>query len=94
MQAARRGAGGDLLDHFQRDHLAGQLGEALEAAADVQEAVGVELDDVAGGVPAGAAGRRRLDDAGLVEQQVALHQVRSLHVQRAAVVDAGTASSW
>ncbi|MND95954.1 hypothetical protein D3C80_882230 [compost metagenome] len=55
----------------------------------MQESVGVELDDVAGGVPAGAAGRRRLDDAGLVEQQVALHQVWSLHVQRAAVVDAG-----
>ena len=35
-----------------RDHLAADFGEAAEAAGDVDEAVGVELGDVAGDVPA------------------------------------------
>ena len=50
------------LDRAQRHHLAGDLGEALGAAANGDEAFAVDRNDIAGVVPAG----QRLQFAGPV----------------------------
>ena len=54
--------GHERLDGRERDHLAADLGETLGTAADRDEALLVDSDDVAGVVP---AFRRRLDHAGV-----------------------------
>ena len=86
---AGRGGSGVLLDDFERNHLARDLGKALDAPANGDKTFIVDRDDVARRVPARALGGRRLNHAGLVVEQIAFHHVRPLHVQRAAVVDAG-----
>ena len=58
--------GGEAFDRGQADHLAADLGEALGAAADGDEAFIVDRDDVAGVVPAAF---RRLKHAGLFERR-------------------------
>ena len=89
MGKARRSVGRVLLDNFERNHFTGNLGKALDAPANGHKAFIVDRHDVARCVPARTLGGRRLNDAGLVVEQITLHHVRPLHVQRAAVIDAG-----
>ena len=85
-----RSACRQFLHHFQRDHLAGNLGEAFHPAAYVQETFGVDLDDIAGAVPARAQFRsRRLQIARLFKAVITAHHVRAFDMQHAAVIYAG-----
>ena len=61
--ASGHSSAGQRLDGGERDHLAADLGEALGAALDGDEALLVDGDDVAGVVP---AFRRRLEHAGIL----------------------------
>src|SRR6202167_5617405 len=89
MAEARCRLSGYAFHRLERDHLAGNLGEALDATPDVNEIVPVYFDDVACRVPSVADRLGRLNDAGPVVEQVTLHDVRSLDVQRPAVLDTG-----
>ena len=73
------------LDRAQRHHLAGDLGEALGAAANADEALAVDRHDVAGVVPAIV---QRLQLARAVGGHVAHHHVRPGEPQPAAFGDA------
>ena len=73
------------LDRAERHHLAGDLGEALGAAADRDEAFAVDRDDVAGVVP---AVYERLQLARAVGGHVAHHDVGAGDPQPAAIGDA------
>jgi hypothetical protein len=70
------------LDHFERDHFARYLGEALDPAKHHDETVAVHADHVSGVVPARSGLRlRRLQHARLVVEQVTEHDVGAAHVQ-------------
>src|SRR6202008_4784967 len=68
----------------ERDHLAADLGEALGAALDGDEALRVDGHDVAGVVPALG---RRLEYARIVSLEIAEHHVRPTHIEPPAFVD-------
>ncbi len=89
MNKAGGRVGGNGLDDLERDHLSGDFGEALHASADVDESFRVDVNDVARAVPTFADRTRRLNDTGLVMQEIALHDVGTLHVQDTATVDPG-----
>ena len=72
VQAVGPEAAGQGLDGGEGDHLAGDLGEALGPAEDPDVALGVDVDDVAGVVP---ALRRRLELPRLLGPEVAEHDV-------------------
>ena len=73
-------------DRGQRDHLAADLGEALEAAEDGDETAGIDADDIAGVVDAGF---RRLQPAGRLGPEIAQHEIRPFQDQPAAFGHAG-----
>ena len=75
----------EILDGAERHHLTRDLREALRAPLDRHESLGIDVDDVAGVVPAVS---RRLEHAGLLGAQVAEHHVRAADEEPAAVVDA------
>ena len=63
---------------LERNHFAGDFGEALDSALDFDEAVGVYVDDVAGVVPALAVGGLRpFQNAWVRFAPVAQYSVRS-----------------
>ena len=78
--------GDDILDRRERNGFAGDLGEALGAALDRDEALLVDRHDVAGVVPAAWRG---FELARIVGPIIADHDVRAPHDQPAALVDAG-----
>ena len=75
----------EIFDGAKRHHLARDLREAFRAPLDRHEALGIELDDVAGVVPAVS---RRLEHAWLFSAQVSEHHVRAVDEEPAARVDA------
>ncbi len=77
--------GGDGFDRRERHHLARDLGKALGAAFDGDEAGGVDRHDIAGVVP---AVRRRFEHAGILRAQIADHDIGTAHRQPPALVDA------
>ena len=85
MLGVGRGAQRDGFDRFQRYHFARYFGKALDPSEYAHKAIGVDLDHVAGVVP---AVNRRLQHAGLVEQVIALHHVRAAHAEQAALGNA------
>ena len=88
MDKGRRCGGGIFFDHFERNHLACNLGEALDAPQNGHKAALIQINDVAGGIPARATRRWRLDYARVVVQQIAFHHVWPLDVQRTAALNA------
>jgi hypothetical protein len=78
--------GGRLLDGAEGDHLSGDLGEPLGSSLDGDEATVVDLDDIAGVVPAVC---RRLDAAGGLATIVSEHDVGALHPKPPTFIDAG-----
>ena len=100
---AAGGRKGDPFAGFERNHFAGDFCEALHAPFDEDEAVLVDVDDVAGlvpgpGVDVAVEAEAGFEDGafdfavdfmqGLVGLDVAFHKVRAAHVQGAAFVDA------
>ena len=90
MLETRRRGHGDFLDHFERDHLSRDLGEALHASADVHEPVFVELHHVAGLMPSRTQFRVWGHQySGILIVQIAQHDIGTAHMQHAAALDAG-----
>ena len=85
MHMVRPQRGGAIFHHGQGHHLSAQLGKPLHAAANAQETVLVDRDDIAGVVPPIRGGlqhqRRRRTD-------IALHDIGALDVQLAAIINA------
>ena len=85
----RRRFTGDMLNHVEGHHLAGDLGETLHAPGNRDQTVVIDIDDVAGVVPAFAdRGLRRLDHPWILVAVIAQHQVGPAYMQHAAAVDA------
>ena len=70
----------------ERNHFAGDLGEALGAAEDGDIAHVIDLDDVAGVIPATGRG---FDNAGIIGAEITQHDIRTLDEQASAFLDAG-----
>ena len=89
MPELRRRVLRDALDHLERNHLARNLGEALDAAQHADKTISIDGDDITRIVPADAGFRiRRLQHARLIIVVIAEHQVGTAHVQAPAVGDA------
>ena len=74
----------------ERHHFTGDLGEAFGTATDMYVAFGIDVNNIAGVVPAFTQlTHRRYKFAGLIMQQIPQHDVWSLYVQAATVVHAG-----
>ena len=84
-ECVRPQGGGDIFHHRQRHRFAADLGEALEAATDGDEAVVIDRHDVAGIVPAVP---RRHDHARRIGLDIALHDVGAAHMKLAGAGDA------
>ena len=51
MTKSRHGLRREVFDDLERDHFAGNLGKALDAAANVDEVILIEINDVACTIP-------------------------------------------
>ena len=80
----RKSLGQDCFDGGKGNHLTGYFGESLGAANNRDEAEIVDVDDVAGIVPAIG---RRFENAGIVGAQIAEHHIGALYNETAALFD-------
>src|ERR1700730_14174167 len=80
---------GDALHGFERNHFTGDFRKALYSAADVNKVVGIDRNDVSGGVPTFIDRLWRVNETEFIVEKLPFHDVGAFDVQRTAIFYSG-----